>query len=365
MLRNLSEHNEEKPKEDIFQSLETHLVDLVEEDKKQKNEENFKKEMKTREEKKSHSPGKFKTSANLSWLKSVQKVSTSIANSRLFVKGDGEILFCVSVDGSIHSDFSFDLVTENYMFPYTKLLCIHVFNSKIDSILNYSNKKTTILEKYANKIEKFKKQSHFVTEDRMSKTHALEQAARLAESYLANYLVCGWQGMKGPRGDNKEQIIGHEYLLSSSKTPVMIVREETLRSKKEGEKLKWLVVLDKQFTYTNRCFTTFTPLIDPEKDIVHGLGFYPYSTIGTDTLEEQFLGTVKKFGIKNFEYEALSYGGKKLLFNYVIEKLNFGNVNYDFVLIYNNSGKFKSEPEQNDASNIIKGTTTNVCFVNN
>jgi hypothetical protein len=301
----------------------------------------------------------------LSWISSVKKVSASVANSRLFVKGDGEILFCVSVDGSKHSDFAFQLVTENFFFPYVKLLCIHIFNSKLDNILNYSNKKATVLEKYANKIERFKKQSHFVTEDKVSKIHALEQATRLADNYQANYLVCGYQGLKGPRGDNKEQSVGHDYLLGSSKTPVMIVREETLREKKKDGIFRWLVVLDKQYTYTIKALQTFLPLIDAEKDIILAIGGYPIGFNGTDLLKEQFIAQCEKSRIKNFEYEQFQYGPKSPLYKYVIEKINFGVILFDFVLIYNNAGKFKSEPDQNDASNIIKGTSTNVFFVNN
>ena len=253
------------------------------------------------------------------------------------------------------------MITENWMFPYTKLLCIHVFNSKLDSILNYNNKKNTVLEKYANKIEKYKKQSHFVTEDRMSKIHVLEQASRLAENYNANFIVCGYQGLKGPRGDNNEQIIGHDLLLGTSKVPVMIVRENTIREKKIS--FKWLIVLDRQFTYTSKAFQTFVPLIDAAKDMVYCCGCYSSPTYGTDVLKDQFQTIVDKNGIKNSEYEVVVYSEKKPLHSFIIEKINFGTIIFDFVVIYNNSGKFKSEPDKNDASNIIKSTNTNVFYV--
>jgi hypothetical protein len=359
MLRNLNDRESEKPKENIFENLETHLVDLNSVNIKtgkheESNMEDFKRDQ-----------NKSKTTKNLSWLSSVKKVSTSIANSRLFVKGDGELLFCIDVDGSKHSDFAFEMVTENFLFPYTKLLCIYVYNSKLDSILNYNNKKTTVLEKYASKIEKFKKQSHFVTEDRVSKTHTLEQAERLAENYNANFLVCGYQGLKGPRGDNKEQEIGTDYLLSASKTPVMIVREETKREKKKDGVFRWLVIMDRQYTYTAKAFSSFIPLIDASKDFVHCFGGYPNSVSGTDVLEDQFKKLCEKNGIKNSTYEPVIYSLKKSLAQLVIETINFGDTIYDFVIIYNNSGKFKADPDSNDASNIIHGTTTNVLFVNN
>ena len=145
-----------------------------------------------------------------SWMKSIKKVSASVANSKLFLKGDQDVLFCCSVDGSIHSDYAFDMITDNFFNSNSKLLCVHVFYSKLDTHFNYNNRKNTILEKYAAKIERFKKQTHFISEDRVSKIHALEQAVKIAENYSSNYIVCGYQGLKGPRGCNKEQNIGHD-----------------------------------------------------------------------------------------------------------------------------------------------------------
>jgi len=362
MLRNLNERDDEKPKENPFEKLETHLVNIPTKDSHGKTDEKIHldpiDDIK-RDNKKSV------TTKNLSWLSSVKKVSTSIANSRLFVKGDGELLFCISVDGSKHSDFAFEMVTENFLFPYSKLLVLHVFNSKLDPIVNYNNKKTTVLEKYANKIEKFKKQSHFVTEDKMSKVHVLEQVARLAENYAANFLICGDQGLKGPRGDNHEQVIGHEFLLGSSKTPVMIIKEETIREKKKDKNFKWLVVMDRQFTYTSKAFSAFIPLIDAEKDFVYCIGGYSTSSYGTDVLKDQFMNLIEKNGIKNFEYEVIVYGPKKPLHASVIEKVNFGTIIFDFIVIYNNSVPSIIRFESNDAWNIINGTVTNVLFVNN
>jgi len=307
---------------------------------------------------------KSMTTKGPSWISSVKRVSTSIANSKLFLKNDQEILFCISVDGSKHSDYAFDMITENFWWPNTKLLCLYVFYSKIDFALNYSNKKATVLEKYATKMERFKKQTHFVTEDKTSKIHALEQAAKLAENYQANFLVCGYQGLKGPRGDNKEQVVGHDYLLASSRTPVMVIKEETNRELKKGKAFKWLIIMDKAYNYPMKAFTTFLPLIEPELDIVDGIGFYPNSRVDGDELKDQFETLIKKNHITNSTYEAIPYGGKKLLYQWAIEKINFGQVIYDFVVLYNNSSRFKSDPDNNDASQIIKGTQTNVFFVN-
>ena len=44
--------------------------------------------------------------------------------------------------------------------------------------------------------QQFKKQTHFISEDRVSKIHALEQAVKIAENYSSNYIVCGNQGLK-------------------------------------------------------------------------------------------------------------------------------------------------------------------------
>jgi len=358
MLPNLNEVYQEKPKEDIYEKVETHVVDIVDKSNKKSFNDESVEEFK-------RSTEKSKTTKNLSWLSSVNKVSSSIANSRLFIKDENELLFCISVDGSKHSDFAFDMITENFFFSNTKLLCVHVFNSKIDMNLNYSNKKSTVLEKYYSKIEKYQKQSHFVIEDKISSIHALEQASRLAYNYHSNFIVCGYHGLKGPRGDNKELAIGHDYLLTSSNIPVMIIKEETIREKKKDGYFKWLIILDRQFHYPVKAFQAFIPLIDPEKDHVFAYGCYENAGGKTDVLKDQFMNVINKHDVKNFSYDNIFYTPKQPLYQHVIELSNFGNTLFDFIVIYNNSSKYRTEPKTNDASNIIKSSLSNVCFINN
>jgi len=353
-----NEVNQEKPKEDIYEKFETNVVDIVD----KSNQKSFNNE----------SPGKFKrsteksqTTKGLSWLSSVKKVSSSVANSRLFIKDESELLFCISVDGSKHSDFAFDMVTENFFFSNTKLLCVHVFNSKLDTQLNYNNKKVTVLKKYESKIEKYKKHAHFVTEDKISSIHALEQASRLAVNYHSNFIVCGYQGLKGPRGCNNELAIGHDYLLTSSKTPVMLIKEETIRENKKDGYFNWLIILDKQFSYPAKAFQAFIPLINPQKDHVFAYGCYEYEGGNNDVLKDQFMNVINKHDVQNFTYNNIFYTQMYPLYRQVIDLCNFGNTLFDFIVINNNSTKYRTEPETNDASNIIKLSLSNICFINN
>jgi hypothetical protein len=172
--------------------------------------------------------------------------------------------------------------------------------------------------------------------------------------------------MKGPRGSNVEQGVGLDYLLSSSKIPILLVREETKREKKTNRSFKWLIVLDKNFSFTMKSLNAFLPLIDPDLDEVHCNAIYPNTEIGSDPLKDMFVYAVERAGIKNYKYEAVPLTKEfKSLHSFIINRVNFEEVLYDFVTIYNNTTKYKNDPDNNDVANIIRMTNCNIGFVNN
>jgi len=219
--------------------------------------------------------------------------------------------------------------------------------------------------KYENKIEKIKKISHFVTEDKITNIHALEQVSRLAVNYHSNFMVCGYNALKGPTGDNKQLAIGHDYLLTSSKTPVMLIKEETIREKRKDGYFNWLIILDRKFSYATKAFQAFIPLIDPKMDRVFAYGCYESDNVTNDVLKDQFMNVIKKHDVQNFSYDNIFYTPKLPLDKQVIEICNYGSTSFDFIVICNNTSRYRSEPETNEASNIIKMSLSNICFLNN
>jgi len=378
MLRNFSRI--EPKKYDIFADIQTHTVihdgksqtERLEDSQRQEDQliknsdkilvNDIARESPTKKQISPKKKHKSQTSVSLSWVSSIQKISTSIASARLFGKNPGEILFCCSVDGSPHSDYMFDVVTENFLKKFSKLLCVHIFNSNIDTILNYSNKKSTVLEKYANNIARLKDQAHFVTEDKVSQTHVLEQVLRHCVSYQANYLICGYSGLKGPRGDNRELTEGIHFLLSVCRTPTIIIKEKGNRI--DGEGYKWLLVLDRQWTNCFRAFNAFAPLFNASLDTVNCLAFYPSALPKVEDLKTQFEAGCDRYSLMNSSYEGIAYS-KRSVGVLAAEKVNFGEERYDFIIFYNNSGHYKENPEISDGAYLIERTKSNICFLNN
>ena len=273
-----------------------------------------------------------------------------------------EINFCISVDGSQHSEQAFEIVTEDLMKKHDKLIIIHIYNTQMDERYNYANKKETVIENYSSKLLRYEKSNvSFFHEDRVSKIHPLEQVNRICTNNKATYLICGYYGIKGPRGDNKELSKGLDYLLNYSTIPTIFIKEKTLRINKPDKQFKWLFVFDREYTYCYSILTKFLPLVDKEKDKVSGLTLIP-SWVNNDTIKKDFMDDMEKYKIKNFEYDQKEYF--KNPSNMVNTRVNFGNELYDFVVFYNCPEKHKDEGISIDVLNILTKCCSNICYVN-
>jgi len=271
--------------------------------------------------------------------------------------------FCLSVDGSFHSETAFDIVTEDFLRKESdKLLIVHIFNSGLDETYNFRNRKDTIIDCYSTRILKMdKSRALFLQEDRISKVHALEQVNRISANYKCSYLVSGYYGIKGPKGDNKELSKGVDYLLSYSRSPTIIIKENTLRKNKLNRQIKWLFVFDRAYMNCYSILNRFLPLINNEKDHVFGFSMLP-SYINFDDIKKNFLLDMELCRIRSFDYEAIEY--KKTSSEFVREKVNFGDTLFDYVVFYNNPEKHHSEGNFSDIVNLVTKCASNICFVN-
>jgi hypothetical protein len=193
----------------------------------------------------------------------------------------------------------------------------------------------------------------------------LEQVNKQAINLKANYFIVGYYGIKGPKGDNQELSKGIDYLLSETRIPTILIKDTPLRSVKEGKGYKWLFVFDKQYHNVFRVFKTFHKLIDVEKDYVYGLTLLPINSDGKnkfDDVKEDFMEEMTKMNIKNFDYETVSYS--KLPSSIINDKINFGTINFDFLVFYNNTEKYKNERKSSDMTNIISKSNCSICFFN-
>jgi hypothetical protein len=273
------------------------------------------------------------------------------------------LLFFISVDGSQHSEVALDVVTEEFFKKDSKLVVMHIYNNKWDHIYNYRNKKETVMSYYATKASKFGKRANFVVEDRKEESvHSLEQVSKLSYYFKANYLVSGYYGIKGPKGDNNELSKGVNYLLGSSMGPTIIFKDTPLRSKKPNKGYNWLVVMDRQYKMAPKAFEAFTPLMDPEKDFVYGLTLSETYMNSEDEFKDPFMKEIENKEIKNYDYEFLVHS--RATSQVVATKVNYGEINFDFVVFFNNRDKYRVDGANSDSTNIVKNCSCSICFLN-
>lgn len=191
------------------------------------------------------------------------------------IESDTSPLFCISVDGSIHADLAFDVVTQDFPLNSARMLAIYIYDSKLNDQFNFDNKKENVIEKYSDKINKSRKNVSFIYEDKnLESSHALQQVNLLAGTVKADYLIAGYYGIKGSKSENTELTKGINYLLSSSAIPTIIIKDTILRKDKPEKGHNWLFVFDRQYMNAIRCLRAFLPLIHRESDRVYGISIH-------------------------------------------------------------------------------------------
>jgi hypothetical protein len=286
--------------------------------------------------------------------------------SKLFSKNPGEILLCLSVDGSESSDHAFDMFYKECLGDFThnrKMLIMHVYNNDLDENYNYRNKKKTVIANYDLRTSSIPPdQCLFYYENRTSKIHALEQVCQKAYEYNADYFISGYYGIKGPKGSSQELSKGIDYLLLYARLPTIIIKELHFRNKKEGKGFNWLFVFDKTYINCLKILKTFFPLIDKEVDYIQALTLIP-TFVFYDDVKNAFHTEMEKQNFTNFKYEAIEY--KKNPSDIVINMINFNEEkSFDFVVIFNNPQKHKVEGENSDTLKIFTKSLCNICFMN-
>jgi hypothetical protein len=277
-----------------------------------------------------------------------------------FMKEGNEMMFVLSVDGSDHSEYAFDLIVKEFL-QGNKLFLLYVFNEKQDYLYNYKNKKDIVIDHYNTLLINHLKQerSHFLSEERNNTSmHPLEQVNKMCYKLKADFLFCGFSGIKGPRCENKELSKGVDYLLCNSRSPTVIIKESKLRG---TSGYKWLFVFDRAYTNCYSTLNYFMSLIDSSKDEVYGLTLLP-AYFSYDDVKKDFQEKFQKMAQDRVFYDCQEY--LKTASSVVNEKINYGEIQYDFVILYNSPEKHKSDGANSDIVNIIIKANCNVCFIN-
>jgi hypothetical protein len=282
------------------------------------------------------------------------------------------LLYVLDANGSLDSEFAFNIIIKEFIHN-GRLLVSYLFDSTKDEEYNYNNRKDVVMSRFEvlllTHLEE--KKYKFIKKDKKYFTqydNPQELANELGIKNNANFMFCGFKGLKGPFARNEELERGLTYLLSESRMPTVIIKEENFRVMKKRPQTgyKWLFVFDRNSSYCYKILPAFSHLIDAENDTVDAMTLLP-SFIHFDDIKKNFYEFLGNMGydLNKSNYEAIEY--KKAPSTYVIEKINFGESPfYDFVVFYNNPINFKNEvyKENNESFKIAMKAYCNVCFLN-
>jgi len=271
-------------------------------------------------------------------------------------------VFVVSVDGSDHSMAAFNIISENILTPEDKLYAVYIYNSRKDQDYNYRNKSQIIMEKYSERLSFMDpNQTCLITEDRDGSYHPLVQIEGIARLNKANYLLCGFYGMRGPVGDNMELSRGVNYLLRNCSEPFIIVKDEAIRNERINQQLNWLFVFDKYFQKPTSILDKFMPLVSVNTDYVLGLTMLP-SYIVTCDVENEFRYAMEVNQVEKYDYVCEYY--EKSPSTFINNLVNFGEIRFDFVVIFNSNYKQIVDFAFQENSQIILRANANICVWN-
>ena len=270
--------------------------------------------------------------------------------------------YVISIDGSDHSDWGFDMTFNEIYKKGDFLTLLHVGNPSKISDIPFKYQPDQIISKYETKlIGKLVKNDYIIIrKDRSDpNVHALETVNLVAKGNNADLLVLGCQGHKGVK-DKKELSGGIVYLIKHIHIPSIVVKEFCQRSKKEAKGFNWLVCLENHYTRSFKAFELSTTLIDKEKDTIIAMHLY-FTGDNYKETEDAFEKYCLKVGILKRKFVAVEKNPKLTIGKNICDYVNFGDDFIDFVVIGHNITKYE-DVNKSPTVDIIKFAQANILF---
>jgi nucleotide-binding universal stress UspA family protein len=271
--------------------------------------------------------------------------------------------YLISIDGSDHSDWGFDMTFNEIYKKNDYLTVLHVANHHKISDIPFKYQPDQIISKYETKlIGKLPKHDYILLrKDRINeKTHALEVVNEVARTNNADLLVLGCQGHKGVK-DRKELSSGITFLIKHINIPSIIVKENSQRAKKEVKGFNWLVCIENHYTRSYKAFELATTLIDKEKDYITALHLHTSGDNYKET-EDAFEKYCVKVGIAKRKFVAIEKNSKLSVGKNICEYVNLGDDYIDFVVIGHNISKYSMDMNASPTVDIIRFAQANILF---
>jgi len=278
-------------------------------------------------------------------------------------------IWCVSVDGSKFSQYGWEVTLEELYKQGDEIYVVHISNEEKTDV-PYECQSLTLLNKYEVICKGIYPPLNYglIFQPKTQKNvHAMEDIYKIAKSKNATCLVMGFEGHKA-NILKKELTKGIIYMINNITMPVLIIKERSIRKKKDTKGFNWLISLNSSKysrTYFNS-FNTALSQVDMENDKVMGITLTrPGDGSDKKEVEEDFYNRCKQNNVKNCSFTYELYDKKtddigRQIANFV----NFSQERIDFVCLGFNKSKF-TNIEDAPAINVIKFAMANVLYCPN
>ena len=278
---------------------------------------------------------------------------------------------CFLIDGGEDSKKSFNIITKEFLprLKHRELIGCHIFNSAYNSTFNWQYQKNYILDQYIFYFDRLIKYPNLLYLQDKKYYHNIIQSYYIAKNLLCKYFIFNYYSLKEQNLQTKNISYGLDFLLSESKIPILIMKDELMRNDKErgannNKGYTWLIILDGTNIKSYFVLEYFWPFIDRKKDFIYALTIIN-SSYYSDKINNNFIKKMTKFNLKeniNYFYR-LEYIEDKKYFKFLKEFINFNEDYYfDYILFYNNPLKYKIK--KNYSYQLITEIKANIGFVN-
>ena len=268
--------------------------------------------------------------------------------------------YCICVDGSVYSEYGFDLVFDELYEKGDNIVVTHVYNNEKLSEIPFDNQPKSIQSKYETKLIGKLVQTDFeiiIKDKGNSNEHSIEIVNGLAKNRNCTMLVMGFHGHKGEK-EKKEVSKGIIYLIKQIKLPTFIIKERSQRKSKESGGFLWLVFIEKSNTRSFYAFEFALNYINKDLDKIMGINIV--DGYKDTVIELQFNSICKKVGIKNISFQYLPIQRDLKVTGMICEMVNFGKDYVDFLVLGHNPSKTKVE--ESPCLEVMKNSKTNILF---
>ena len=288
-----------------------------------------------------------------------------------------DVIFTLYVTGSDDTDFCFNLLTKNFCNISENHKAVFVFivpKFENDVTFNYKNKKDVIINKYSIEMRNLDTDRFFFSTE---PSKPQDYPSNLAQFYKHcaifpfSFSLFGFSGLKGPKGDKKELEKNIRFLMKYHKEPFILNKCDLFEAKdsetgltksiEEIRSYSWLFVFDRINLNCFNCFKSFSNLVDFKKDKLSALTLLPTHVAGDD-IKPKLTKELIERGMTKFNYACETYKSEA---NVQIKKMvNFGDENYDFLVIYNSYNNSEVNKANFDIQNSSNYQTIMDCFSN-